>query len=80
MTNNATGYCTQNRTGNAVLILHWRTMSDGYIAAFLTRCFDGFFDRRCGKNLRVLRTGRKNIKTGHRSNTQSGCNTNTHTG
>ncbi|MNH32636.1 hypothetical protein D3C79_930930 [compost metagenome] len=78
--NHATGYRTQHGTGNAVFILHGRTVSDGHIAAFLTWGFDGFFDRRGSEHLRKLRTRRKHIHAGNRGNTQSGCNTNPNTG
>ena len=80
MTDDAAGDRTQHGAGKTILVLYWRTVSDGHIATFLTRGLDGFFDRRGSEYLRVLRTGRENVKTGNRSNTQSGCNTNTHTG
>jgi hypothetical protein len=52
----------------------------GDVAAFLTRRFDGFFNRRCGEHLRILRTGRKDVEAGYRGNPQSGSDTNSNTG
>ncbi|MNH21115.1 hypothetical protein D3C79_809120 [compost metagenome] len=60
-----TRYCTEYRTGNLMLVLHWSLTCNSHVFAHFARGFDGLLDRLHRQHFCVLRPSLDQIVGGH---------------